>query len=148
MKSILDEETRTEIINRIESLNEECLALWGKMNVGQMVKHCTLCEELYLGKMKFKRVFLGRIFGRFALKRLLRDERPIGKNAPTAPYLMVTDKVEDLEEKKQIWKALVKEYESYSADQFIHPFFGKLTRNELGRFVYKHCDHHLRQFGR
>lgn len=148
MKSILDNETRTGIINRIESLDKECKQQWGKMNVGQMVKHCTLCEELYLGKVKFKRVFLGRIFGRFALKKLLSDDRPIGKNAPTAPYLMVTDKVDDLEAQKQKWIALVKEYESYSAGQFNHPFFGKLTRDELGRFVYKHCDHHLRQFGR
>lgn len=147
MKSILDKKTRTEVINRIESLDKDCKSVWGKMNVGQMVKHCTLCEELYLGKAKFKRVFLGRIFGRYALKKLLSDERPIGKNSPTAPYLLVTENIDALEEQKQRWIALLNEYETYN-NTFVHPFFGKMTRDELGRFVYKHCDHHLRQFAR
>lgn len=147
MKSILDEETRIEIINRIESLNEECFALWGKMNVGQMVKHCTLCEELYLGKMKLKRVFLGRIFGKMALHKLLSDDRPIGKNSPTDPILRVAGNIDDLEAQKQKWIALIKEYETNDTPS-IHPFFGKMTREQLGQLAYKHHDHHLRQFGR
>ena len=100
-----------------------------------------------MGKVKFKRVFIGRIFGRYALKRLLSDERPIGQNSPTAPYLLVTENIDALEEQKQKWIALLNEYEFYH-DDFVHPFFGKMTRDQLGRFVYKHCDHHLRQFGR
>ncbi|HEY5370005.1 MAG TPA: DUF1569 domain-containing protein [Hanamia sp.] len=27
-----------------------------------------------------------------------------------------------------------------------HPFFGKLNRKEWGRLIYKHLDHHLKQF--
>lgn len=147
MKSILVEETRTEIINRIESLDEKCLALWGKMNVGQMVKHCTLCEELYLGKMKLKRVFLGRLFGKMALHKLLSDDRPIGKNAPTDRCLRVVGNIDDLKAQKQKWIALIKEYETQNTPS-IHPFFGKMTMEQLGQLAYKHHDHHLRQFGR
>jgi hypothetical protein len=29
----------------------------------------------------------------------------------------------------------------------IHPFFGQLSKNEWGILIYKHLDHHLRQFG-
>jgi transposase InsO family protein len=28
-----------------------------------------------------------------------------------------------------------------------HPFFGNLTPQEWSRGMYKHLDHHLRQFG-
>ena len=50
MKSVLDKTTRDELINRINKLDENSEALWGQMNIYQMLKHCVLCEELYLGK--------------------------------------------------------------------------------------------------
>ncbi len=112
-----------------------------------MVKHCTLCEELYQGKVKLKRVFLGRIFGKMALKKLLSDDRPIGKNSPTDPFLRVVENIDDLEAQKQKWIALIKEYETHNTPS-IHPFFGKMTMEQLGQMSYKHNDHHLRQFGR
>lgn len=31
-------------------------------------------------------------------------------------------------------------------DDFMHPFFGKITREQIGYLAYKHDDHHLRQF--
>ena len=117
------------------------------MTVGQMVKHCTLCEELYQGKVKLKRVFLGRIFGKMALSKLLSDDRPIGKNSPTDPFLRVVENIDDLEAQKQKWITLIKEYETHNT-QSIHPFFGKMTIEQLGKLAYKHNDHHLRQFGR
>lgn len=147
MKSILDKETRNEIVVRIESLNKECKPQWGKMNVAQMVKHCSLCEQLYLGKTKSKRVFLGRIFGQMALRKVLSDDKPLGRNSPTAPMLAVSEEIEDLEAEKQKWITLIKEYE-FCNEIFVHPFFGKMTKEQLGKFVYKHCDHHLRQFCR
>ncbi|MBL0146112.1 MAG: DUF1569 domain-containing protein [Chitinophagaceae bacterium] len=29
----------------------------------------------------------------------------------------------------------------------VHPFFGKFTGDQWGKFMYKHLDHHLQQFG-
>lgn len=147
MKSILDSETREEIINRINSLDAGCEHQWGKMTVGQMVKHCTRCEEMYQGKVKLKRVFLGRIFGKMALNRLLSDDRPIGKNSPTDPFLRVVENIEDLEAQKQKWIAMIEAYETHNTPT-IHPFFGKMAMAQLGQLSYKHNDHHLRQFGR
>lgn len=64
MKSIFNIETENEIIERIKTLTPGNKALWGKTNVYQMVKHCTLCEDMYLGKLKIKRVFIGKLIGR------------------------------------------------------------------------------------
>jgi len=48
-------------------LNENSRALWGKMTVYQMVKHCALWEEMLSGEKKVKRMFLGRLFGKAAI---------------------------------------------------------------------------------
>ena len=50
-----------------------------------------------------------------------------------------------LAEKKK-WASLINDYEHYSSPEFEHWFFGKITREQLGYLVYKHTDHHLRQF--
>jgi len=57
MKTVSDLTTREELINRIQTLNENSKAGWGKMNIYQMVKHCTLSEEMMRGKKKYKRSF-------------------------------------------------------------------------------------------
>ena len=60
MKTIFDKATRDELINRINILDEHSTAQWGTMNIYQMLKHCVLCEEMYLGKKKYKRKFIER----------------------------------------------------------------------------------------
>ena len=84
MKSIFDQPTRKALIARIKTLDESSKANWGSMNVYQMLKHCTVVEEMYLGKTKYKRMFLGRILGKMALKKMTKDESPMQQNAPTA----------------------------------------------------------------
>ncbi|WP_432328331.1 hypothetical protein ACRQ5D_00850 [Mucilaginibacter sp. P25] len=45
MKTIFDKETRDGLITRINLINENSQPQWGKMNVYQMLKHCTLSDE-------------------------------------------------------------------------------------------------------
>lgn len=146
MKSVLDKQTREELINRIETLNENSVAQWGKMNVYQMIRHCVLCEEMYLGKTKYKRALIGRLFGKIGLKNLLKNETPLKRNSPTSNHFKVAEAAGDVLSEKNKWIALVKEYANFSNDDFEHWFFGKMTREQVGYFVYKHTDHHLRQF--
>ncbi len=146
MKSVLDKTTRDELIKRIHSLNENSTAQWGKMNINQMLKHCTLCEEMYLGKKKYKRAFIGRLLGRIGLKNLLKDEKPLGRNAPTSPAFRIKETNGDFASEKMKWVSLMEEYAQYSNNDFEHWFFGKMTIEQVGFFVYKHTDHHLRQF--
>jgi hypothetical protein len=68
MKSVFDKTTRDELISRIESLNQNSTAQWGKMNLYQMLKHCILWEEMLLGKKQYRQSFLGRLVGKIALK--------------------------------------------------------------------------------
>ena len=144
MKSIFDKATRDEIINRIYLLNENSTAQWGKVNVWQMMKHRSQWDEMALGKKKYKQSFLGKLFGKMGLKDMLKDE-PIKKNLPTVPSFKVKENLNVAEEKKK-WIGLLEEYKDFSTDGFIHPFFGAMTKEQTGYVVYKHIDHHLRQF--
>ncbi len=145
MKTIFDKTTRDELIGRINSLNENSTAQWGKMNVYQMLKHCTLFEEMVLGRRKFKRSFLGRLFGKMAMKDFIKDE-PIKRNVPTLSELKIKENNGDVGSERKKWIALIEEYAHFSNSDFVHPFFGKMTEEQIGFLNYNHTDHHLRQF--
>ena len=137
MKSIFDKPTRDELINRINLLNENSSAQWGKMNIYQMLKHCTLCEEMYLGKRKYKRAFIGRLFGKIGLKKLLKDENFLQRNSPTSSEFKIKEKTGDVLTERKKWVSLVDEYSQYSNDNYEHWFFGKMSKEQVGYFVYK-----------
>jgi hypothetical protein len=145
MNTIFDKKTNDELIKRIHSLNENSKAQWGKMTVYQMLKHCTLWEEMISGSKKYKRMFLGRLFGKMALKNLIKDEKPMGRNAPTVPGFNITGHGDVLSEKKK-WIVMAEEHSRFSNNGFVHPFFGKMSKEQIGLLAYKHTDHHLRQF--
>ena len=147
MKSVFDITTRNELVERIKSLNPENSAQWGRMNVYQMVKHCTLHEDMVLGKLKIKRVFIGRLMGGMLLKKVLKDDKPFGKNSPTSSLLKTLRESGDIEQQKKEWIDRLDQYATYTDPDFIHPFFGPMTKDQIGFFASKHVDHHLRQFG-
>jgi hypothetical protein len=144
MKSIFDQSTRDELKNRIQLLDANSTAQWGKMNISQMMRHCTKWDEMALGKTDYKQSFIGRLFGKMALKDMMKDE-PMKKNMPTVPSFKVKEHINIAEEKIK-WLRLLNEYEHYSGNGFIHPFFGIMSKEQTGYMVYKHIDHHLRQF--
>jgi hypothetical protein len=135
IKSVYDLSTTEELINRINSLSQQSSAQWGKMNVFQMLKHCTLHEDMVLGK------------GRTMLKKVLKDNTPFGKNSPTSSRLKTTHESGDIEHQKKEWINRIEQYGNYDNPSFVHPFFGPMTKEQIGFFAYKHNDHHLRQFG-
>jgi hypothetical protein len=149
MKTIFDPALRATLIARIQTLDDSRTAQWGKMNVYQMVRHCNLWEGWIQGPpaRPYKQDFIGRVFGRMALRRLTRDDKPFGRNLPTSREFQITDTSGDLAAEKRKWIAWLGAYDHYSNPDFIHDFFGRMTREQIGQLAYKHTDHHLRQFG-
>lgn len=146
METIFDKETRDKVIARINALTEDKVAQWGKMDIYQMLRHCTMYDEMLQGKRKFKRIFLGRLFGKVAMKDIIGDASPIKQNMPTIPELKVFAGDIDFAAEKKKWIALLEAYASLSDRQSEHAFFGKITGQQVGYLSYKHADHHLRQF--
>lgn len=149
MKSIFNEADKNEILQRIEKLTPETKALWGKMNVAQMLAHSAVTAEWPMGGVSVKNSSL-QFIGRFFKKPFIYTDRQMGKNTPTAPELVtVVDQKEFTKEKAAFINAINKLYTG--GEKIItlekHAFFGKMTPAEWGIINYKHADHHLRQFG-
>jgi len=145
MNTIFNDTDRNGLIERLQSLSPDSKALWGKMTVCQMLKHRRLNEEMLQGKKHYPRLFIGRLFGKMALNGILKDDSQMKKNQPTHPELKIKG-TGDFEQEKQQWLRLLSEYKHLGSADLMHPFFGKMTRKQIGEFVYKHTDHHLRQF--
>lgn len=135
MKTIFDQITRDELIARINAVNETSKAQWGKMNSYQMVRHCILWEYMMFGRKRFKRTLIGYLFGKMALRSILRDETPLRRSTPTIPDLLVQETHGEMATEKAEWISLIEEYAHFSNVDFIHPFFGKMTKAQIGYFV-------------
>ena len=94
----------------------------------------------------YKQSFFGLIFGRIALSSSVKDDKPMRRNIPTSDDMVIKEKDGNLELQKGKWVECISGYAHYSNPGFIHDFFGKMTKDEIGIFAYKHSDHHLRQF--
>jgi len=149
MKTIYDKQVQEDLINRINRLGENSQRQWGKMTVRQMIKHCLAWDEMSFGKMNLKQVFIGRLFGKMALKSFLKDNKPVRRNMGTLPELKITKEIkEDLNTLKERWTTSIQKYTTLKDNhEYIHSFFGKLNKEQIGVLAYKHADHHLRQFG-
>lgn len=149
MKTIYDKHSRNELITRINLLDANSQRQWGKMNVFQMLRHNTYWNGWILGKEDhtYKQDFLGKIFGRIALKKMIKDEKPFDKNIPTSKQFKVKELDGDFKSEKSKWIELLNDYGNYNNPNFIHDFFGRMTKEQIGILVFKHTDHHLRQFG-
>jgi hypothetical protein len=148
MKNLFDPGVSTEVFKRLEFLQPDARALWGKMTVSQMLAHCIVPIKVSLGEAKPKRNLMGLIFGRMAKKMVLKDE-PFKQGLPTDPSFVIRDQP-DFDSKKQELKATMEKLLSTDKKAMAerpHPFFGKMTVEEWGTLGYKHLDHHLRQFG-
>jgi hypothetical protein len=149
MKSMFDLATVQEMESRLASLTPESRREWGKMNAAQTVAHCSLGMENALGDTKPPRVLIGRVLGPVVKKLALGNDEPMRKNSPTAPSLIVSDDC-DLEEEKVRLIGLMGRFSKGGAavcTDHPHAFFGKLTPEQWAELMYKHLDHHLRQFG-
>ncbi len=148
MKQIFEVAAYAEIIRRVEHLSPESKALWGKMNVTQMLAHVQGPMEVALGDRKLKKSILGLLFGNMAKKKIL-EEKPFSKNLPTDPtYIKKGDYDFDVEKAKvlSLLKRIFEGGESVIIKE-PHPFFGKMTSEEWATSLWKHMDHHLNQFG-
>ncbi len=136
------------IIRRIESLEADLPALWGKMNCAQMLYHCRKPFEVAFGESELKRGLIGLLFGGFAKKKFVDSDEPFNQGSPTMPeFLDRAAGGEEVAAHKQALIGEVKRFVSGVPRIGVHPFFGKLTPLQWDRLMWKHLDHHLRQFG-
>ena len=147
MGSIHNESDRAAIVNRMRSLTTSSTRRWGTMDVTAMLKHLHLSALMTLGEMEVPSANK-RVFHVFPLKHLLLYVVPFPKGAPTAPKLTPVDAA-SMEEERAAVLELIERIGTGPSEGAgpAHPLFGPLTWREWGVVMYKHADHHLKQFG-
>jgi hypothetical protein len=147
MKSLYDPAAAEEIKLRLASLTPETERLWGKMTAPQMLAHCSATMEQPVGDTVLRRVLIGRLIGPL-FKAQFSNDKPWSKSGPTAPELIVSNE-RDLATERDRLNILIDRFSQAGPEGCAtspHAFFGKLTPEEWGKGMYKHFDHHLRQF--
>jgi hypothetical protein len=148
MKNLFERETVDEVILRIDTLKPATQRQWGKMDVAQMMAHCSAALDMASGRLILPRLLIGRLIGPF-VKPIYTNEKPFSRSSPTDKKLVVSDQRDFLPEQEQLKRCVRLFYEGGEAKctRHPHPFFGDLNPKDWSRGMYKHLDHHLRQFG-
>ena len=149
MKNIFKPEVTQEVIDRINKLTPESQPLWGKMNVGQMLAHCSVTYEMIYDDTHQPPKGMMKLMLRFFVKGMVTSEKPYKKNLRTAPqFLMTTEKDFEIEKKRLIdYLTKTQELGESHFDNKESLSFGRLSISEWNNMFYKHLDHHLNQFG-
>ena len=148
MQNLFNNTTYNEVIDRLNALSPQSTAQWGKMNVAQMLAHCKEAFKVPLSEKKLPRMFMGILIG-WMIKSKLYNDDPWKQNLPTAPNFIIKNERDFQDEKRELTNLVNKFYAAgpTGISKYPHPLFGKFTPEQWGKSMYKHMDHHLRQFG-
>ena len=150
MKNLFDATVVNQVKTRLGNLEPQSERRWGKMTVAQMLAHCSLSMQWAVGEVVPEKGALPtRLMGRLVKPLVFRNEDPLRKNSPTATSLVVGDE-RDLGKERERLSGLIDKFAAGGAagcTKDPHGFFGKMTPEEWAILMYKHLDHHLRQFG-
>jgi len=148
MKNLFETTAVEEVKVRMAQLRPDSERLWGTMNPAQALAHCSILMEVTLGLRRLPRSLIGRVVGRFVKPTLLNEE-PLRRNMPTDKNFVVKDEPNFVVERQRLHE-LIDRFATGGPEGCAknpHSFFGPMTRGEWSRMMYKHLDHHLRQFG-
>ena len=147
MQNLFQPEAVSEVIARVDKLHPGSQRQWGKMDVAQMMAHCSATLDVASGRVVLPRMFIGRLLGPF-VRPAFTNDKPFSKNGPTDKSFVIADKRDFVKEQEQL-KARVRQFHEGGEAQCTkrpHSFFGPLTPQQWATGMYKHLDHHLRQF--
>jgi hypothetical protein len=148
LTTLFDAAAPREILARLERLTPASQAQWGRMDVAQMLCHVarslhTPTGALVPPPLHWPVRLLGRLMKGHALGAAV-----LARNAPTSIAFKVVDRREFAAEKAAFVDALrIFTAGPHTVTAAAHVFFGPMTAADWGRLMYKHIDHHFRQFG-
>jgi hypothetical protein len=136
-----------ELLERLDRLRPEAKAQWGKLTAPRMI--CHLADSLRVAGGEVAAEFKPGPLANPIVRWLLAYVIPFPKEkAQTAPEMLLTQPAEwqaDLSTLREQLRAAARR--GPRGRWARHPAFGDVPGNLYGVFIYKHFDHHLRQFG-
>ena len=149
MKNLFDGALANQVKQRVDKLRTDSQSQWGKMSVAQAVAHCSCGLEMAMGQIRPPRALMGRLIGSAIKPKVVGNDEELRRNSPTAGELVIRDE-RNLDVERVRLCSLIDKFASGGASictDHPHPFFGRMTPGEWAILMYKHLDHHLRQFG-
>lgn len=136
------------IIKRLEKIQPNTPRKWGSMSPAQMFKHMNTAFGVAIGREKLQptqpmATLAGNPLGRW----LMIDVFPWPQGSPTAPEFIVKDEADFDSEKARLMETIKEFLATDPSKVGSHPIFGSMDKAMWGKLMYKHTDHHLRQFG-
>lgn len=138
-------------LDALAELTEQSQSQWGNMTAQHMVEHLMWAFSLSTGGIELPCHTPPHILER--AKRFLYDNRPtphhfknpaMGETPPPFLYSNLAEAKSALEDELNKFK---KHFVDKPEAVRVHPIFGPLNGIEWHRVQYKHCYHHLLQFG-
>jgi len=111
-----------------------------------MLAHLQLPIAVAFGTHQPKGSFLLKLLGPL-FKSSLWDDKPFKKGLPTDPTFVMTGSEKNFETEKRKLLEMIHNFSSENIAGERHPVFGKLTKENWSKAIWKHLDHHLKQFG-
>jgi hypothetical protein len=149
MKNLFDVVLANQIKQRIDRLRIDSERQWGKMTVAQAISHCGSGLQMALGEIRPPRALIGRLIGSAIKPKVVGNDEELRRSSGTANELVVSGE-RNLDVERVRLCSLIDRFVSGGppvCTTHPHPFFGPLTPVEWAVLMYKHLDHHLRQFG-
>jgi hypothetical protein len=105
-----------------------------------------------MGVIEVKRAsFPASLVGALIKPLVLRGDTPMRRNSPSSPELFAADPTAcEFTGERSMLIAAIENFAGQGATGCTpnpHPFFGTLNPQQWSILMYKHVDHHLRQFG-
>ncbi|MGC1463096.1 MAG: DUF1569 domain-containing protein [Terracidiphilus sp.] len=150
MKNLYEVSTTDELKARLAQLQPESQRQWGTMTVAQAVAHCADAMAWAVGEtIPAPASFVQRLAGRILKPLVLGGDTPFRRNSPTSPDLIIRNDRNLEAERSRLCQMIDRFAAAGPGGCTTHPhsFFGKMNPTEWATLMYKHLDHHLRQFG-
>jgi len=153
---VSDSDLRTEffrhlLFDALSALRDDTRPGWGKMTAQQMVEHLIWAVEISTGKALADCTFPEA--QRERLKAFLYENRPTPREfqnpafaagLPTLRYAGAADATAALRHEVRLF---LDQAAATPGAARTHPVFGPIAAEEWARSHFKHCYHHLLQFG-
>lgn len=137
MENIYNKLHTAEILSRIENLSPNSKPQWGKMNVAQMLAHCSAFQDIAIGSSFPPRHWLGILIGRF-VKSIFYNDKQVPHNMSTIPTILILDD-RDFGKEKEILKQKILIFQSNGPEKCSshpHPFSeNSLRSNGVKGFI-------------
>lgn len=142
---------RNKFIPILGAIPEDRERKWGKMNLHQMIEHMSYAFRE--GSGKIERTIITPKEHIPKMQAFVMSEKPFRENTPNSllPDEPDAPNNETIKESIEELKKEIEDFFDVFADdpnkKITNPFFGVMGYEQWVQLLYKHCLHHLKQFG-